>query len=117
MLVRTYSESTFGDIPLTQGMYAFYLDLVSPAKIGLLGAGPWQESQLQQARKLLQSRMRKQVAVLRSLSMTGQLVESDKRQHMTFHFQLVAKEIASDASSRNIESLALDSVRDYAMML
>lgn len=117
MRFNTYTESTANQIPTTQGLYAFYLDLVSPAKIGLAGRGPWNETQLARAKLSLSRKTRQQIEVLRSMRATGELWETQKRDHLAFRLVITGEEVPSFGILEEIAALPLMLVRDYALLV
>ena len=53
MFLKKYNMSNESEIPHGQGIYAFYIDMFSPLKLGLLGKGPFSKDQLLKAKKTM----------------------------------------------------------------
>lgn len=117
MYYRTFTDSQARDIPRLQGIYAFFLDLISPAKIGLAGKGPWDEVTLLKAKLSLLRRAHKQMAVAHSAELNGLLAETHKTGPLQAAYWMTAKKQSQFDSMQELEQLDLAGVREYAEII
>lgn len=92
MKLNSFSISQEGDIPRTQGLYAFHLELISPARVGLLGRGEFSKEQLAVAKENLKNRTEKLLRFVRSNFFSGVISGSKKGFHISEKYFLEAKE-------------------------
>jgi hypothetical protein len=111
--LTSYDDSLSMKIPKLPGLYAFYLDLISPAKLGLLGREGFSDDQLERAKKDLVKRVRKSIDLLHKIRMLGGLKIIDKKAHYPFRFKLLAEQVPSLDYISQIEALPTDSVYGY----
>ncbi|WP_250537621.1 MULTISPECIES: hypothetical protein [unclassified Caballeronia] len=114
---RTFTDAEAKDIPRLQGVYAFFLDLISPAKIGLAGKGPWDQSTLQKAKVALVRRAQRHMSIAHSIELQGMLAEADKTGPLQAAYSISARKKTSFTSAHELEQLALTSVREYAEIM
>ncbi|MCW3610737.1 hypothetical protein [Burkholderia cenocepacia] len=117
MTISCFAATASKDIPRALGIYAFFLDLVSPSKIGLAGRGPWTDEHLTRAREALLDRCNLQAKVYSSIQFTGNISERDKHPHLTRSLSIEAWPIAPQLFEDISTSLPLNSVRTYASVL
>lgn len=117
MHYRTFTDAEAKNIPRLQGVYAFFLDLISPAKIGLAGKGPWDESTLQRAKLSLLRRAERQMAVAHSTELQGLLGEVDKAGPLQAAYWMTAQKRGQFDSVQELERLELSCVREYAEII
>jgi hypothetical protein len=117
MQYDTFTDSSSQRIPRRQGMYAFFLDLVSPAKIGLAGKGPWDEATLKLAKSSLLRRIEKQMAVVHSVDLAGLLVQPTKFGPLQTAFSMNARKKSQFDVAAELKELSLSSVREYSAII
>jgi hypothetical protein len=111
-----YTDAEQSRIPRTQGIYAFYLDTISPAKVGLLGHDRFNTEQLTRAKKNLVLRMNKMISFMRSSELKGTLATGGQSPHIAQFFQLQAKEIPPLQLIDLIEQMPIKLVHSYLKM-
>lgn len=117
MQPAVFTESLASRIPRAQGLYAFYLDLVSPGKLGLNGRGPWSRQQLERAKDVLLLRVKKQIALLRSVRLSGEVRELEKRDHLALRVKILGEETWATSLLEELQALPVTLVKDYAGLL
>lgn len=117
MHYKIFADSISREIPKQQGVYAFFLDLISPGKIGLAGKGPWSEAILERARASLLRRIRLQSQVFCAVELTGNLAQSDKFGPVQTSFSLNARKAQSIDLAEEISGIASEAIRDYAQLV
>ena len=116
MKVTAYAIDNFKKIPKKQGLYAFYLDLTSPVKIGLLGRGPFNECKLEVSKKILIKRVKKLINLVRSSTLEGHIREVGRGEHILRTYNLDATETYTGNLVNFLESIPLDSLLEYSQM-
>ena len=116
MSLSFYSESNETDIPNAPGLYAFYLDMLSPAKIGLSGKGPFSKESLSAARDRLHARIRKRQHLLRHTKLSGELSEDKPGGHLN-RVYIVQASASNELDAVDISSVALHEIREFANVL
>ena len=117
MYYRTFTDSEAKNIPRLQGVYAFFLDLISPAKIGLAGKGPWDEITLEKAKLSLLRRAQKQMTIAHSAELNGLLAESNKAGPLQVAYSMIAKKQGQFNSTQELEVLEISKIREYAEII
>lgn len=117
MQYKIFADSTSRDIPKQQGVYAFFLDLISPGKIGLAGKGPWSPAILERARASLLRRIRLQAQVFCAVELAGALEQADKFGPVQALYSLNAKKTQSIDLAEEISDIAAEAIRDYAQLV
>jgi len=110
----TYSVDNMSLIPKNQGIYAFYINMISPAKIGLIGNEGFSNDELLNAKKLLIRRFKKYLAFIRSDKLVGNLVEEGKAEHVSRKYSIIANGYTSSGSLEKMMALSLDEIYKYA---
>lgn len=114
--MRAYTDADFNEIPRTQGLYAFYLDTISPTKVGLLGDGNFGDHQLERAKNNLISRIRKLIVFMRSSAFGGTIKGEEQSLHISRQFQLKAQEIPPLSVIDYIELLPPEHIYSYLQL-
>jgi hypothetical protein len=117
MQYKLFADARRDEIPRQQGVYAFFLDLVSPGKIGLAGRGPWSEETLALAKEALLRRLRLQLQVFSSVELTGSLEQADKYGPVRAVYAMTAAKLQTSEVAEGVERLPIDAIRDYAQLV
>jgi len=92
MKLKAFYESDCDNIPPSQGLYAFYLNAISPSKLGLVGNSSFSDDQLVRAKSLLISKLSKINSFYRSNVMSGTLIATEKSSSFNEKYILHAHE-------------------------
>lgn len=114
--MKAYADTEQANIPRTQGLYAFYLDTISPAKVGLLGRDRFDSEQLNRAKRNLILRMNKMISFMRTSSFSGTLGTSAQSPHIAQLFKLQAQEIPPLQVVELIEKMPIEFIHSYLKM-
>lgn len=117
MTFSLFSDGASDRIPASQGLYAFFLDLVSPAKIGLGGRGPWSDEVLLKAKRSLIEKVKLQAKAMNSIALSGVLREVEKGEHLRIAYSLTAVRSEFQHLIDEVRALPIESVREYAFLL
>lgn len=112
-----FNESTEDDIPNSIGLYAFYLDMLAPAKIGLGGPGPFSELTLHSARQRLASRITRQLSLTNDMRLMGEICEPKPGSHLRKAFHVEAKYVQGETAQAEALGVNLRELREYATVL
>jgi hypothetical protein len=116
MSLDFYSESSETEIPNAPGLYAFYLDMLSPAKIGLGGRGPFMKEQLADARERLIVRVKRRQALIQQRRLFGELTEDKPGGHLRRVYSIEA-EVCTDLEYVDASTVPLSEIREFASVL
>lgn len=111
-----YTDAEQAKIPRTQGLYAFYLDTISPTKVGLLGKGGFDADQLNRAKRNLVLRMNKMISFMRSSTLSGSLRTCEQSSHIAQLFQLQVQETPPLQVIDLIEQMPVEFIHSYLKM-
>lgn len=114
--MKTFSVNNADKIPKNQGLYAFYLDLISPSKIGLIGNDNFTDAQLKRAKELLLKRISKCINIVRSDRLSGELRETGKSDHITRRYSIFAEGISSEYITTVLSELPYEHVYNYSIL-
>lgn len=117
MTFQSFSDSKALDIPRQQGVYAFFLNLVSPSKVGLAGKGPWSDDVLERARTALINRCRRQAEILCAFSMTGMVADRQRIEHLSPTLHISARPNVPTSFIQELGELPLGCVREYVNLV
>ena len=117
MFPRVYGEGEADFIPKKQGLYAFFLDLISPAKIGLAGRGPFSEDTLCRARASLLARVERHFNVLSAIPLEGLIRDGLRQQHLQATYLITATRHNQYDFRSDICGLPLEQIRPYSELL
>ena len=112
-----YKTANISEIPKSPGIYAFFLDLMSPAKIGLAGRGPWNQEKLELAKAALIGRAEIHAEIMHSISLKGELKDANKATHLGVAYTTEARKAKGFQPSKELANLSLEAVRDYAQLM
>lgn len=113
MIIQTFNLSSEGNIPKSQGIYAFFLNNISPGKVGLRGEGPYTDEQLEAARCSLISRVSSSMELFCTSNLSGSLVESDKAPHLRMDYKVVANSNINLDTIERLKNIELTNIKDY----
>jgi hypothetical protein len=116
MQFKTFTDANSREIPRMQGIYAFFLDLVSPSKIGLAGRGPWEPGTLEKSKAALIRRVERQLSICNLAELSGSMAECEKSGPLQITYLISAKK-QSRFSPVELDQLPLECVREYAEIL
>lgn len=116
-MLQLFEESNSNQIPAQQGLYAFFIDSISPSKIGLQGIGPWSTESLEKAKATLIDRCQKQIQILNSLELNGLIGETEKDRHLQISYAINAYQKSDTDLIEEIENIPLGMVREYASFM
>jgi hypothetical protein len=116
MQLTVYKNSEERLIPKGQGIYAFFLDLMSPAKIGLVGQSGFTEAQLTTARDSLHRRVEKALRIYRSSQLEGEIRELKKGTHFAKFFRMQAEEMAPLRVLEDLAGMRPQQLMSYLMV-
>lgn len=114
--MKKYSIDDVGNIPKNQGIYSFYLDLISPSKIGLIGSGDFDHLQLKRAKDLLLKKVTKYIKIARSDNLTGKMSETGKSDYITRMYSIIASGVSSQSFVDILSELPIENIYDYSVL-
>jgi hypothetical protein len=114
--MKTYSIDDMCNIPKNQGIYSFYLDLISPSKIGLIGNGGFDPLQLKRAKDLLLKKVTKYIKIARSDKLTGEMREAGKSDYISRIYSVIASGVSSQSFVDILSELPVENIYDYSVL-
>lgn len=117
MFINAYSENNFENIPQTQGLYAFFLNAISPAKIGLVGNNVFTDDQLLRAKKVLLKKVKKLSSFYRSNKLLGAVSCVDKSQHISEKYIVTAIEEYPESVVEMVDNTNLYDIYRFANLV
>ncbi|WP_157660494.1 hypothetical protein [Burkholderia ubonensis] len=117
ILMHFFDETTEGEIPNSLGIYAFYLNMIDPAKIGLAGPGPFDSRLLLAARERLVSRLSQQLLLIHEMKLEGEISEPKPGSHLRRTFTVHASSQQYDVALDEARDVRLTELREYAHVL
>lgn len=115
--MRFFDESTEGEIPHSLGLYAFYLNMIGPAKIGLGGPGPFSDQLLLSARHRLASRLAEQLSLTHVMELEGEISELKPGSHLRRSFTVHANSRHHNFIVEEVRDVELNELREYSEVL
>lgn len=116
MVLNAYSIEKASEIPHKQGLYAFYLDITSPIKIGLIGQGPFEKEKLERAKKILIRKINKLLEMLRFSSLDGYIREVGRGEHIAKAYRVKLSEYYSGSLMEVLEGIPSESILEFSKM-
>lgn len=116
MQLKTFSIDNQEQIPNTQGLYAFYLDLTDPLKLGLIGNGPFEEEQLLKAKKLLIRKVTSFLKILRGCKLEGMVKELDRGEHLSTTYNVQLEEVYAGNLLHSLKSIPANALLEYSKL-
>lgn len=113
----SFAISDRDKIPRSQGIYAFYLDLISPVKLGLIGRGDFSEESIGKARITLKRRVKKLLSFVRSSKLSGRIVEESKAYHLSEIYNIQAIEEPPTSVLESIDNIPNALFYEYVCFL
>ena len=114
MKIIGYSEDQAGEIPELPGLYAFYLDALSPKKVGLLG-GDFTQRQLESARDSALARMKRIAKFMRHKEVHGKLGVIGQSSPLSTEYMVTVSEIAAIHVIDELQELPLQNRLELMM--
>lgn len=111
--MELFSLSNEQDIPNVQGIYAFYLNCITPTKLGLLGTKAFSEKQLIKAKEKLVKKIGKIILFQRSNFLKGEVCTVNKNRYLAEKFVIEACEAPPLDFLEEIERLDVKHLYSY----
>lgn len=116
LAMKAYSIDDISIIPKNKGIYAFYMDIINPGKIGLIGNGNFDDSQLLRAKDLLLRKVSKYLSIARSDNLTGNLTDVGKSEYISRKYNINAIGTNSNVLIDYLKDISLNDIYDYSIL-
>ena len=113
MEIRGFADGDSAGIPKTPGLYAFYLDALGPARVGLLTKTHYPEEQLEKAKENTIIRVDKIMRFMRSLKATGAASSTAKSGMASTEFSIKIHECIPSSLLDDLRKMSVDDLLSY----
>ncbi len=114
---KSYNSIEVEKIPRTQGIYAFYLNVISHEKVGLLGQEPFSDEKLIKVKKILNRKLKMVLEFMHSSDMIGALSSKEVTKNIEAGYSLSAKREIPKTIFEKIEDLKIQEIPRFLSLV